>query len=340
MRRLVTLRTVRDILPIAGADNIELAIVDGWQCVVKKGEFRAGDPGLYFEIDALLPDSDARFAFLAKHGVKRNPDGRTGYRLRTVRLRGVLSQGLLLPMRDFPEIVPDDEYAEALDDQLGVVKWEPHVSAALGGNPRGNFPAFVPKTDQERIQNATFILGDENLYEVTLKLDGSSMTVYHRDGEMGVCSRNINLQEDEGNTFWAVARMLNLPERIAALGNFAVQGELMGPGIQGNRENLPAHDLYVFDVFDIDAQRYLLPPERIQFMAHLNAMDGPVVNSCPLVMMASPAEISRGDINRMLDHATGPSLFNNTREGVVWKHMSVPGASFKVISNEFLLTEV
>lgn len=194
--------------------------------------------------------------------------------------------------------------------------------------------------DIPSIQSMDGLLNDENHYEVTVKLDGSSMTVYHRDGETGVCSRNLDLLEDDGNTFWSVAKMLNLPSRIAALGNFAVQGELMGPGIQGNRENLPQHDLFVFDVFDIDAQRYLLPPERIQFMAHLNATEGPIVNSCPFVMMASPLEISRGGIERMLDHADGPSLFNPIREGVVRKHMSAPGASFKVISNKYLLGEL
>lgn len=193
--------------------------------------------------------------------------------------------------------------------------------------------------DIPSIQSMDGLLNDENHYEVTVKLDGSSMTVYHRDGETGVCSRNLDLLEDDGNTFWSVAKMLNLPSRIAALGNFAVQGELMGPGIQGNRENLPQHDLFVFDVFDIDAQRYLLPPERIQFMAHLNATEDPIVNLCPFVMMASPLEISRGGIERMMDHADGPSLFNPIREGVVWKHMSAPGISFKVTSNKYPLWE-
>jgi len=107
-RKLATIRKVNEIKPIEGADMIELAIVDGWQCVVKKGEFKPGDPGVYFEIDSYLPIEE-RYEFLRKSSYKKIPDQlqgqrAEGFRLKTVKLRGQISQGLMLPPGYFPRI--------------------------------------------------------------------------------------------------------------------------------------------------------------------------------------------------------------------------------------------
>ena len=197
MRKLVTVRTVDAIRPIAGADAIDCATVEGWQVVVKKGEFQAGDRCVYFEIDAFLPLTDSRFDFLARN--KSTWLGREGVRLRTVKLRGQLSQGLILPLAGFPEIasaVANDADAD-LTALLGVEKWEATQAAGLSGQPAGAFPAFIRKTDQERIQNLREVLYEQALteFEVTLKLDGSSMTVFYRQGEAGVCSRNYQVED-------------------------------------------------------------------------------------------------------------------------------------------------
>src|SRR3990167_3806683 len=270
MRKLVTVRTVVSIKPIEGADNIVCATVDGWDVVVRKDEFNTGDKGVYFEIDSFLPADDARFEPFKKNETTWN--NMKGIRIKTVKLRGQISQGLLLPLSLFPEINPEEE--QDLTELLKVVKWEfspPHEHCTLYHRKRcskrwGNFPTFIPKTDQERIQNCKEVLRNkkEEQFEVTIKLDGSSLTVFHRDGEIGICSRNIWLEEsEESNDFVIMANEQNIPNALKDLGrNLAVQGEMIGPKIQCNPEKITKLDYYVFDIYDIDKESYLGYEER------------------------------------------------------------------------------
>jgi len=169
-RKLATVRKVLDIRPIEGADAIELAIIGGWQCVVKKGDFKVGDLGVYFEIDSFLP-IEPKYEFLRKSSYRQLPTGEEGFRLRTVRLRGALSQGLLLPLGEFTDL-PVDTYD--LTSFLKVTKYEPPMPACLAGDAAGSFPSDIPKTDAERIQNLAdyFEQYKEAEFEVTEKLDG------------------------------------------------------------------------------------------------------------------------------------------------------------------------
>lgn len=157
-----------------------------------------------------------------------------------------------------------------LTELLGIKKWEPPESGAVrAGNARGNFPHFLQKTDQERAQNIgrsisqSFENGEE--FEVTHKRDGSSITVYYLDGEVGVCSRNLELKiEDNEGDFVRTATELGLLDALKSLQmNIAVQGELVGPGVNGNRGKFSKHDIHVFDIWDIDARKHLLPGERM-----------------------------------------------------------------------------
>lgn len=330
-RQLVTIRTVSELRPIPDADAIETAVVDGWTCVVKKGTFAVGDPAVYFEIDSLLPLADPRFHFL-----KKSDTSREFHRLKTMKLRKQLSQGLLLPVAEFPELTPDcGDMAAA----LGITKWEPMVPAHLAGIAKGLFPSFIRRTDEERIQNMPWVLVDEadSLFEVTIKLDGSSMTVFHRNGDIGVCSRNLELLETPENTHWQVVRRLHLDEALLQLKrNVAVQGELMGPGIQGNREALKEHGFFIFNVFDIDKREYMPVDERKAFVDSLMSFDGCLVQVCPTLGIHRLGEFQT--MQDILAFADGPSLHNKIREGVVFKRLD--GAlSFKVISNQFLLAE-
>jgi RNA ligase (TIGR02306 family) len=326
-RKLVTIRTVAEVLPIPGADKIELARVDGWQCVVKKGEFAPGAQGVYFEIDSWLPSNDTRFGFLEKQ-FRKNHIGELGARIRTIKLRGQLSQGLLLPVSDFPELCAAAN--EDLAPLIGVSKWEPPMPACLAGVARGNFPYFLRKTDQERVQNIPHYLEDPALYEVTVKLDGSSMTVYNNDGQFGVCSRNLDLTETDGNTFWSVARAYGLPMKLAKFGNIAIQGELIGEGIQANHERIAGHDFYVFDVFDIARQEYVSPQVRYAIVTELGLRHVPVVDHA--------ATLPR-TVAECLAAAEGENLINGTqREGIVFKRLDGQ-RSFKAISNTYLLNE-
>ena len=326
MRKLASVRTISAVRPIDGADAIEAVQVDGWQCVAKKGEFSQGDPCVYFEIDSFLPAGNPAFAFMESRGKQKDTHEREGYRLRTIKLRGTLSQGLALPLSAVG--VDDAQLGDDVTDAIGVTKWEPPMPACLGGEAKGAIPGWIRKTDQERIQNMPEILGLELDYEVSVKLDGSSMTVYHRDGETGVCSRNLDLRETEGNSFWSVARRSGLPEKLANIGNVAIQGELIGPGIQGNQEKLSYHDMYVFDVWLIDEQRYARQEERLAIVKQLGVPHVPIIH----YKARAPKTVSEA-----LDLADGPSLNPAVkREGLVFKSLCGT-VSWKAISNKWLL---
>jgi RNA ligase (TIGR02306 family) len=351
MRKLATIRRIAAVQPIEGADAIEVVTVDGWKVVSKKGEFQVGDLCVYFEIDSVLPVCE-QFEFLRKGCyVKKdwlksetNPEGE-GFRLKTIRLRGQVSQGLVVP---FPEYAwNDDDFFEGADvsNHLQVVKWDPPVPATLAGKVKGNFPSFIPKTDQERIQNLSSKLHymAEHRFEVTLKLDGSSMTVFHKEGTVGVCSRNLwlDIENDRETTFARVFFENKFDEILPLLGNYAIQGELMGPGIQGNRENLKRHEMYVFDVYNIDDCVYLSHEERIDLLSEISVLQDQrgikdVLRHAPIIdteLYLAP-EIG---VQPILDLAEGPSINHPIREGLVFKSIDDPKISFKAISNQFLL---
>lgn len=335
MRKLASIRKIAEINPIEKADAIEVATVDGWKVVTKKGEFKVGDLAVYLEVDSWVPVELA--PFLVKGKAPREFNGVKGERLRTIRLRGQLSQGLLLP-------IPEDTIKGAgiliqegldLTDHLGIQKWERAIPAQLAGLMKGSFPSFIPKTDQERVQNITKELkraAELNLmFEVTEKLEGSSMTVYlTEEGEFGVCSRNIDLKEDETNSFWSTAIRLNLKEKMqdAGLFGYAIQGELIGPGIQNNIYNLLALQFNVFDVYNIKKGEYLLPAERRELVNSIGLFHVPVIEEMLII---------DGTVDGLLEFATGNSqLYPTLREGLVFKQVD-GGMTFKAVSNEYLL---
>lgn len=338
MRKLVTMRTIDRLTPIDGADAIEAAHIDGWAVVVKKGEFRQGDPVLYFEIDSFLPGGNPAWQFLVDKS-SREFGGVIGHRLRTIKLRGQISQGLALRPSEFPDLQPAEDYAE----QLGVVKYERvDFGPEQAKQVRRDFPAFLRRTDQERAQNLVheiFEAHADTQYEVTIKLDGSSCTVYVRDGEIGVCSRNLELKINEdtaANPMVAIANQL--APALRGLGmNVALHGEMMGPKIQGNREGFAAHRFFVFDVWMIDQCMHASASLRARIIDMLRQMAE--VRIAPVLHgRVRLADLGIRTMDGLLAVATGKSINNPVREGVVFK--SIDGRfSFKVISNQFLLKE-
>jgi len=348
MRKLASIRKIDEIRPIEGADAIECAVVGGWTVVVKKGEFKPGDVGVYLEIDSWVPTELA--PFLSKGNEPKEYNGVKGERLRTVKLRGQLSQGLLLPVDEvngtkfitgyFREdgvgsmiiVKEGDDVTEA----LGIQKWEAPVPAQLAGQVRGNFPTAVPKTDQERIQNLKKEFEEwkaQNLvFEITEKLDGSSCTMYlDLEGDFHVCSRNLDLKRDENNSFWKAAIQNDVENRMVAanLQGLAIQGELVGEGIQGNQYKIRGQKFYVFDIYDTKTGAYLNSEQRIKLCQQLGLEHVPLV---------SVKAITAEDIAGILQEAEGKSLLNDSeREGLVWKCISDPSISFKTISNRWLL---
>ena len=339
-RKLATIRKIAAIEPIEGADAIEVAVVDGWKVVVKKGEYKEGDLAVYLEIDSWVPTELA--SFLSKGKEPREFEGVKGERLRTVKLRGQISQGLLLPIdaelevKIGPRPTPWFSDLENLDvtEKLGILKWERPMNAQLAGMARGNFPALVPKTDQERIQNLTRSFAEYQLdtWSITEKLDGSSCTFYlDAEGEFHVCSRNLDLKEDEANSFWKVARKFQIEDimrRNFMLG-MAIQGEMIGEGIQGNQYKTQL-DFYVYDMYNTATGQYILPVQLKAACERLGLKHVPV--------LAEDISIHASTIQSILEYAEGKSLLNGSnREGVVFKSNTVHDRSFKSISNSWLL---
>ena len=361
-RKLASVRKITDLKQIDGADNIELAIVDGWQVVVAKNvQHKIGDFVVYCEIDSFLPIKED-FEFLRKTSYKKMGE-LEGFRLKTIRLRQQLSQGLILPISVLnskfnPDMVVDiskqpwgdqlqiGPYDDALvvevgmdvTELLGIVKYEPPIPAELSGKVKGMFPSFISKTEEIRAQNIldeykTYTESNDNFY-ITEKLDGSSATFYINNGEFGVCSRNLELLETEGNTFWKVARQLDLENKMRAKNkNFAIQGELIGEGIQGNPYNIKGHTVMFFTAFDIDMRKRFNYAEFAMFMAR-NQLE-----VAPLLSIRAGTDLPK-TIEELLKFAEDKSSLNEKteREGVVIR-TSDNLISFKAISNKFLLKD-
>lgn len=337
MRKLATIRKIDAIGPIEGADAIEVATVGGWKVVIKKGEFAVGDLAVYFEIDSWMPVELA--PFLSKGKEPREFEGIKGERLRTVKLRGQISQGLLLPIEPTCANIVSELF-EGLDVSfpLNIVKWEKAVPAQLAGLVKGNFPTQIPKTDQERVQNLTKEIeaAQGSVYEVTEKLEGSSMTCYLIDGEFGVCSRNLDLKRDEKNAFWQAAIREDIEAKMRDTGpdaQFAIQGELIGPGIQGNIYKLMFIEFRVFDVYNILSGEYLTPVFRKALIERMGLKHVPVLESNFKLETDVEGLIAKAEGKSVMGDITGPE-----REGLVFKQVD-GGMTFKAISNKYLLAE-
>jgi RNA ligase (TIGR02306 family) len=332
MRKLATIRRIDAISTIPDADAIEVATVGGWKVVVKKGEYNAGDIVVYLEIDSWVPSETA--PFLSKGQEPKQYNGIKGERLKTIKLRGQVSQGLILPISIINGFESGCVIDEDVTEFLNIQKWEPSIPAQLSGKIRGMFPSFIPKTDQERIQNLTnefqeWKKNPELTWEVTEKLDGSSMTVYVNGEDSGVCSRNLNLSMESSNTLWSVAIRENIIDKIRSTNkSYAFQGELIGEGIQGNPYKIKGQDFYLFDIYDIDNQKYLYPQERQKLAKELSVKHVPVLDNSTL----------ENDVPSLLIKAESKSILYSSaeREGLVYKCCQV-NISFKAISNKFLL---
>jgi RNA ligase (TIGR02306 family) len=336
MRKLASIRKIDEIKPIDGADAIEAAVVGGWTVVVKKGEFAVDQLAVFVEIDSWVPTELA--PFLSKGKEPREFEGVKGERLRTVKLRKQLSQGLLLNLDDV--LSGTNSFAEGDDvsEVLNIRKWEMPVNAQLAGMAKSNFPSLVPKTDAERIQNLSRQLtqwNEQNIkFEVTVKLDGSSMTVAKIGEEIHVCSRNLSLKLDqEGNTFVDTAKSCGLINKLKNYPrDIAIQGELIGPGIQKNQEKLSTHEFYVFEIYDIASGRYFSPEDRYNLCKEFGLKHTPVIHTS-----VDLNNLGLKTIDDVLLFAEGESL--NTaamREGVVFKNED-GSIKFKAVSNNWLL---
>jgi RNA ligase (TIGR02306 family) len=342
-RKLVSIQTVEDVTPIAGADQIEQARVMGWNVVVQKGDFKSGDPCVFFEIDSVLPDGPAWSEFLRKRG----------FRIRTMKLRGVLSQGLALPLAILGGDADDRPRDVDLRERLGVSKYEPILPDTL--DIAGPFPARVPKTDEIRLQSALGVLEEMNgrAFYVTTKCDGMSATYVRTEDGFIVASRNWAMARAANNPLWRLAEKHGLETKLPL--DVAVQGEICGPGVQGNKLELTEHVLFVFNVYDVRVGRYLDYEPFVAFCAAHGLTTVPIerivygLTTVPLdrIELAHEAATTEHTLDGWLAAARG--RYANTKrhkEGVVIRPLvevrseTLQGRlSFKVINNDFLLAE-
>ncbi|MDR0705082.1 MAG: RNA ligase (ATP) [Planctomycetaceae bacterium] len=374
-RKLATITKVKELFPIEGADRIEAAIMttNNWVCVVKKGEFAVNTLGVYFEIDSFLPKEN-RFVFLDGRSNK-TMDGVEGYRLKTVKLKKQISQGLLMPLLTFPEITNPQEGGD-VTELLGVKLYEPPDTRQNSRQIAGDcvlrpFPPFVRKTDQERIQSfgtLQLMLLDNRKYEVTEKIDGTSATYYFNNGHFGVCSRNHEMSTafDNKKFFqhfiqWITKTLFGKNSETKSETSQSVYEDM---AIKYNlRKTLPALckelgvDLAVQGEIvgtSISSNRlkldgvdfYVFDVFNINKQEYMDAEERYEIarqlglQHVPVIDKSYTLNFKETPIEKLIELADAPSMLSdNPREGLVYKsrHDNTSQVSFKVISNNYLL---
>jgi len=341
---LASVQRILEVSPIENADRIERVKVLGWDCVVRKGTFKEGDLCVYIEIDTIIP----------KNLLDETYEGDEVVRLRTVKMKGQISQGLVLPLDVL--LASDDTYfiggeihiikndwytgkvyreGDDVTERLEIKKYEKKLSPALQGIALGDFPVFIPKTDEVRIQSEPKLL--DALYGkpfyITQKLDGTSATYYKQGEHFGVCSRNLELKDGDG-LYWKIAHRYHIDEWLKD--GYALQCEICGPGIQKNRLELEEHDAFLFSVYDIKKGKYIYP---FNWEVYVN----------PDVVIHFPPQVPELylDVNSFFDYSLEQLLemakgkyigTNNNQEGIVVRSLDQT-ISFKVVNNEYLLKD-
>lgn len=343
-RKLARIVTVDALLPLPGADRIEVARVGGWKAVVKKGEFRTGDKAVYFEIDAFLPSGNPAWQFLVDKS-SRDHEGQTGHVLRSVRLQKQLSQGLVLPLNSFGHIdLSALAVGTEVTEALGVSKYDKPLPKELWEVANGYFPAQVPRTDQERIQNLSAELdawkscpvGKELTWEVSEKLEGESTSFIQLEGKLHVCSREVDYKDLPQIHLWRMAHKLQIRDKLKEMFGdrpLALQGEMVGPGIEGNIYGLNEQTFFLYGVYDVQDGCYWLPARRRVLALDLGLNHVPVVDRRFTLQRDT-------NVDDLLAMADGRSVLNpkQRREGLVFQ-CDQEDVSFKAVSNAYLLKE-
>ena len=390
-RKLASIVEIEKCEPIPNTDRLSVATMKGkgWQVVVGRDEFKPGSLCVYFEIDSFLNPNDERYEFLRERCLRRfvSKGGnvvREGIRIKTIKLRGVVSQGLLMPLDKFPEVLArvtnkivlgdgSDTIAVSAEEGggciiqpligadvtsiLGVEHYDevreqiqPALGNPISADAMGPFPALIPKTDEERIQN----LGDwfETMkgrrWQVTVKHDGTSCTIAYSPSidenySVVVCSRNQRLKPITASgkepVYWQMARKYDIPGKaltyLAINGKeIAFQGEVVGPGIQSDRNKEKDHEFRCFRIWNITDQTWFSP------MATEKICKDYDIPHVQIVERSFPFFDEITTMEEALKFAEGKTAEGNEREGVVLKTVdNLPYASFKIVSNRYLMKQ-
>ena len=343
MRKLASVQRIWKIEPIEGADRIELAHVLGWQCVVNKGQFQEMDPAVYFEVDSFLPIAP-EYEFLRATSYRKTDIMGEGFRLRTMKFRGQISQGLLLPVSAFPAIPTDAEVGTDVTELLGVKKWEIEERITTGGTMIGTLPYDIPHTDETRVQaEPELIQAFAGLpYYISTKMDGSSHSVGIDENGFHVTGHNYEYKDDGKSPFYELVKSMDLQAKMEAfaadnkLSAFTIQGELCAPGIQKNRLKLTKPAWYVFTIRENG--------KRVGLTRMLELCEKLQLESVPIEEIGTDLPAKYPTVEALLKRADGNYPRGGKKEGIVIRPTEpvycelISGAlSMKVVSNKYLL---
>ena len=343
MRKLASIQRIWKIEPIEGADRIELAHVLGWQCVVNKGQFQPMDTGVYFEIDSFLP-TRPEFEFMRATSYKKSDVMGEGFKLRTMRFRGEISQGLLLPLSQFPEIPAETEIGTDVTELLGVKKWEIEERVTTGGTAIGTLPYDIPHTDETRVQEEPALIqafaGLE--YYISTKMDGSSHSIGIDENGFHVTGHNYEYKDDGASSFYELVKARGYREKMEAFANkenlttFTIQGELCAPGIQQNRLRLIKPEWYVFTIRENG--------KRVGLRGMLEICDLLGLEHVPIEEVGVDLPSKYPTVEALLARADGDYPKGGKKEGIVVRPtepvfcpLISASLSMKIVSNKYLL---
>jgi RNA ligase (TIGR02306 family) len=351
IRKLATIAKILNIVPIEGADNIEMAYIRGWHVVVKKGEFKPGNFCIYVEVDSVLPDGmDPEKALewksLQKQLSKAASDDdkeiiknqmdeisklntrpefeflrSSKFRIKTKRIFEEISQGICFPLEileyagKFQSVCGDSRWDtllllfgpdgnaipiienEDVTEILGIIQFVPPDPAIMGGDQKGDLENVgVLISDEERLENLSgkYSILRQFRYYKTEKLEGTSFTAYLKNGVFGVCGRTIEFKIPEENTpleklnvYWKIARKFDIENKLRKLiserdpglsNNIALQGELIGEGIQSNIYKLKGQVVYFYNAFIIEEQTYMEYELFIKMIKDLDLLIVPILD--------------------------------------------------------------
>jgi len=343
MRKLASIQRIWKIEPIEGADRIELAHVLGWQCVVNKGQFSEMDLAIYFEVDSFLPVRP-EFEFMRASSYRNTDIMGEGFRLRTMKFRGQISQGLLLPISEFPEIPEEAELGADVTEILGVRKWEIEEKATTGGTVIGTLPYDIPHTDETRVQAEPDLIqafaGLE--YYISTKMDGSSHSIGIDEDGFHVTGHNYEYKNDGLSAFYELVNKRGIEEKLKTfaadngLRTITLQGELCAPGIQKNPLKLTAPEWYVFTVRE--------DGKRVGLKRMLEVCDALKVENVPIEETGFDLPAKYPTVEALLERADGEYPKGGKKEGIVIRpiepvycELISASLSMKVVSNRYLL---
>ncbi len=343
MRKLASIQRIWKIEPIEGADRIELAHVLGWQCVVNKGLFQPMDTGVYFEIDSFLP-TRPEFEFMRATSYKKSDVMGEGFKLRTMRFCGEISQGLLLPLSQFPEIPAETEIGTDVTELLGVKKWEIEERVTTGGTAIGTLPYDIPHTDETRVQEEPALIqafaGLE--YYISTKMDGSSHSIGIDENGFHVTGHNYEYKDDGASSFYELVKVRGYREKMEAfakkenLTTFTIQGELCAPGIQQNRLRLIKPEWYVFTIRENG--------KRVGLRRMLEICDLLGLEHVPIEEVGEDLPSKYPTVEALLARADGDYPKGGKKEGIVVRPtepvfcpLISASLSMKIVSNKYLL---